>query len=274
MSVAGLLAGFIFSMPVAGPVSILITSNALKGRLRFCNLATVGASFADFIYVFIAIFGLTRLYSLYKPAIPYILSAGAVFLVYIGYRTIKTKIDIEHLENEHPEYRVGRRDKGALYTGFMVNFLNPTLFIGWLTSSFFVITFLSTLGFNTGGLDTIINQNVKEMNIIEGVKIEKSHAGTSAQFDKIRTWNSEMQKKYPVKLPKHFHLLISICYAFFLSLGTIIWFFILAYIINRFRHHINVKAINIIVFSMGIVLCIFGIYFGFVSVRIFLGMIP
>jgi threonine/homoserine/homoserine lactone efflux protein len=273
MSVAGLLAGFIFSMPIAGPVSILITSNALKGRLRYCNLASIGASFADFIYVFIAIFGLTRLYSLYKPAIPYILSAGAVFLLYIGYRTIKTKIDIEHLEDEHPEYKVGHRDKGALYTGFMVNFLNPTLFIGWLTSSFFVITFMATLGFNTGGLDTIINQNVKEMNIIEGVNIEKPQAGTSAQFDKIRTWNSEMQKKYPVKLTDHFHLIISICYAFFLSLGSIIWFYILAFFINRFRHHINVKIINVIVYSMGIVLCIFGIYFGYVSIRMFFSIV-
>ena len=44
MSIAGLLAGFIFSMPIAGPVSILITSNALKGRSNYCNRVTIGAS--------------------------------------------------------------------------------------------------------------------------------------------------------------------------------------------------------------------------------------
>jgi hypothetical protein len=36
MSIAGLLAGFIFAMPITGPISILITSNAFKGRLRYC----------------------------------------------------------------------------------------------------------------------------------------------------------------------------------------------------------------------------------------------
>ena len=45
ISIAGLLAGFIFSMPIAGPISILITSNALKGRLRYCNLVNLGASY-------------------------------------------------------------------------------------------------------------------------------------------------------------------------------------------------------------------------------------
>jgi threonine/homoserine/homoserine lactone efflux protein len=69
ISVAGLLAGFIFSMPIAGPISILITSNALKGRLRNSILVSIGASIADFTYVFIAVFSLTKLYSFYKPAI-------------------------------------------------------------------------------------------------------------------------------------------------------------------------------------------------------------
>ena len=63
MSIAGFLTGFIFSMPIAGPISIMITSNALKGRLRYCNLFNLGASFGDFIYVFIAVFGLTKLYT-------------------------------------------------------------------------------------------------------------------------------------------------------------------------------------------------------------------
>ena len=94
ISLVGLLAGFILSMPIAGPISILITSNALKGRTRYCYLATIGASFADFFYVFIAVFGLTKLYTLYKPFIPYVLSVGALFLIFMGYKIFKTKIDI------------------------------------------------------------------------------------------------------------------------------------------------------------------------------------
>ena len=273
MSIAGLLAGFIFSMPIAGPISILVTSNAFEGRLRYCNLVTIGASLADFIYVFIAIFGLTKLYSLYKPAIPYILIAGAIFLLYIGYKTIKKKIDLEHLEEKELAEKIINKDKGGFYTGCMINFLNPTLFIGWLTSSFFVISLMASMGFNTGGLDTIINQNVKEINSIEGGKIENPQVFSSIQMDKIRAKKKEVQKSDPATLPKHFHLLISVCYAFFLSVGSIIWFYFLAFVITRYRHHFNIKIVNGIVYSMGVILCIIGLYFGFAAARMFVNAV-
>jgi len=271
MSIAGLLTGFIFSMPIAGPVSILITSNALKGRLRYCNQVTIGASLADFVYVFIAISGLTRLYSLYKPAIPYILLFGAVFLLYLGYKITKTKIDLEHLEDKsHITEKIEKKERGAFYTGCMINLLNPTLFIGWLTSSFFVISFVSSLGFSTGGLDTIINQNIKEMNIIENGKIENPQIFSSVQFDKKQSPGREVQKKAPIILLKHFHLIISICYASFISLGTIIWFYLMAFLIVRFRKHINIKIISAFIKSLGVVLCFFGLYFGYLAVKAFI----
>jgi threonine/homoserine/homoserine lactone efflux protein len=267
MSIAGLIVGFVFSIPIAGPISILVTSNALKGRLRYCNLVTVGASIADFIYVFIAVFGLTNLYSIYKPAIPYILLAGMLFLLYMGYKNLKTKIDLEHLEDKQVIEKIKNADKGAFYTGCMVNLLNPTLFIGWLTSSFFVISFVAAMGFNTGGLDTIINQGVNQINNIESKKIENPRVFSSTQLDKIHILNREVQTKDPVRLPKHFHLLISVCYAFFLSVGSIIWFYFLAILIVRFRKRINLKIINGIIFSLSISLCLIGVYFGFVAYR-------
>jgi len=270
MSIVGLMAGFIFSMPIAGPISILVTSNAFEGRLRYCNLVTIGASIADFVYVFIAIFGLTKFYSLYKPAIPYILVAGAIFLLYIGYKTIKTKIDLEHLEDKQLTEKIKKKEKGAFYTGFMINFLNPTLFIGWLTSSFFMISFMASLGFNTGGLDTIIHQNVNEINNIVDKKIDQPPVFSNPQLEKIRSKNREMKKTEPESLPKHFHLLISVCYAFFLSVGSIIWFYLLSFVITKFRHRISIKVINGIVYSLGVILGIIGIYFGFVAVKIFI----
>ncbi|HAW59184.1 MAG TPA: hypothetical protein DCX03_09290, partial [Bacteroidales bacterium] len=62
ISIVGLLAGFVFSVPVAGPISILITSNALKGKFWYSLKAAIGASFADFFYVFISMLGLTHFY--------------------------------------------------------------------------------------------------------------------------------------------------------------------------------------------------------------------
>ncbi|MGA1977477.1 MAG: LysE family transporter [Bacteroidales bacterium] len=268
MSIAGLLAGFIFSMPIAGPVSILITSNALKGRSNYCNRVTIGASLGDFIYVFIAIFGLTKFYSLYKPAVPYILIVGSVFLIYLGYKIARTKIDLEHLEDKsHIAEKIEKKERGAFYTGCMINLLNPTLFIGWLTSSFFVISFISSLGLSTGGLDTIINQNIKEINIIENGKIEKPQMFSDIQIGKGQSPGKNTQESDPVRLPKHFHLIISLCYGFFISLGTIIWFYLMTFLIVRFRKYINIKIISAFIKSLGFVLFLFGLYFGYLAVK-------
>jgi threonine/homoserine/homoserine lactone efflux protein len=264
ISIAGLLAGFIFSMPIAGPISILITSNALKGRLRYCNLVSIGASIADFSYVFIAVFGLTKLYSLYKPAIPYIFSFGSIFFFYLGYKIIKTKIDIEHLAE-----KIKKREKGAFYTGFMINFLNPTLFIGVLTSSFFVISLVASMGFHTGGLAGKMDQNVKEISNIEGKKIENTQVLSIKQFDNIQIGKNKDQQQDQTKYPASFHLVISLCYALFLSLGSIIWFFLMTFLIVRFRKRININVISVFIKSLGVVLGLFGLYFGYQAARMF-----
>jgi threonine/homoserine/homoserine lactone efflux protein len=271
ISIAGLLAGFIFSMPIAGPISILITSNALKGRLRYCNLVSIGASIADFIYVFIAVFGLTKLYSLYKPVIPYIFSAGSIFFFYLGYKIMKTKIDIEHLEDKsHLTEKITNKERGAFYTGFMINFLNPTLFFAVLTSSFFVISLVASMGFHTGGLAIKMDQNVKEINIIKGQKTENVQGLSISQFENIQIRKSKDNEQDQTTYPEYFHLIISICYALFLSVGSILWFFLMAFLIVRFRQRINIKVISVFIKSLGILLCMIGLYFGFLAAKMLL----
>jgi threonine/homoserine/homoserine lactone efflux protein len=270
MSIAGLLAGFIFSMPIAGPISILVTSNALKGRLRYCNLVNIGASFADFTYVFIAVYGLTKLYSFYKPIIPYIFSFGSVLLIFLGYRIFRTNVDIEHLEDKsHISEKIKKKERGAFYTGFMINFFNPTLFIGWLTSSLLVITILAAMGFQTGGLAVKIDQNAKEIGTIEGSKIENSQ---TIHFQNIQLPKIKNHKEEPATFPPHFHLAISLCYAFFISVGSIIWFYLLTYLIVRFRKRINIKYISLFVKGLGVVLCFIGLYFGYQAVIMFINL--
>lgn len=270
ISIAGFLAGFIFSMPIAGPISILITSNALKGRLRYCNLISIGASIADFAYVFVAVYGLTKLYSLYKPVIPYIFLVGSIFFFFLANKIIKTKIDIEHLEDKtHLSEKIEKREKGAFYTGFMINFLNPTLFLAVLTSSFFVISLVASMGFHTGGLAGKIDENMKEISSIEGRTIENSQVISMKQFDKIQIGKKE-HKPDQTTYPAYFHVVISICYALFLSLGSITWFFLMTFLLVRFRKRINIKVISVFIKSLGIMLGVFGLYFGYQAVKMFL----
>lgn len=271
MAIAGFLTGFIFSMPIAGPISIMITSNALKGRLRYCNLFNFGASLADFIYVFIAVYGLTRLYSFYKPVIPYIFSFGALLLIFLGIKIFNTRVDIEHLEDKvHISDKIKQKERGAFYTGFMINLLNPTLFIGWLTSSLLVISFIAALGFHTGGLAVRIDQNAKEIGSIEGKKIESSQDLALKRLDTIPLLKNRERKIDTTIFPPSFHIVISICYALFIAIGSVVWFYLLAFFIVRFRRRINIKIILAFIKGLGIFLGITGLYFGYKAVMMFI----
>jgi threonine/homoserine/homoserine lactone efflux protein len=272
ISVAGLIAGFVFSMPIAGPISILVTSNALKGRLKYCNLLTIGASLADLAYVFIAVYGLTRFYSWYKPAIPYLMGACSLFIIFIGYSIFRTKIDPEHFDGKiHLPERIKKEAKGGFYTGLLVNFLNPTLFFGWLTTSFIIISIVSSLGFNTGGLDSVINQNIAEINNIGGKVIERPSLPRYLTFDTLQILRKENPVQNSEITPeKNFHLLISLCFAFSLSLGSIIWFYLLALFIFRCRNKISLKILNLVINSLGVLLCLFGMFIIYKTINMFI----
>ena len=260
-------------MPIAGPVSIMITSNALKGRKRYCNLFNIGASFADFIYVFIAVYGLTKLYSFYKPIIPYIFSFGSLLLIFLGYKIFRTKIDINHLEDKiHISGKIKEKERGAFYTGFMINFLNPTLFIGWLTSSLVVISFIAALGFHTGGLAIKVDQNAKEISNIEGKKIESKHDSALKKLDNLQILKIKERKAEQTIFPASFHLTISICYAFFIAFGSIVWFYLLTFLIVRYRKRINIKIISGFIKSLGVFLCFIGCYFGYQAIKMFINL--
>jgi len=265
IAVVGLLSGFIFSMPIAGPVSILITTNALKGRLRYCHLVTIGASFGTFAYAFLAVFGLSKLYRLYQPVIPYILILGSVFLLLLGYRIFITKYDLEHLEDKsHLNIKIKKKQNGGFYTGCIINFLNPNLFIGWLTSTFLVISFVTSLGFKTGELNMLVKLNVKEMESIENTSIEDT---TFLSLSKSDNEEQEFEKytEAPASSSSKSHLLIIFLYAFSISAGSIIWFYILAFVITRFRKYINFRYISTFIKGMGIVICLIGLYFGYLG---------
>ncbi len=255
ISITGLLAGFICSMPIAGPISILITTNALKGRLRYCIHVNLGASFATFIYVFFAVFGLSKLYSLYQPVIPYLFALGSLFLLFIGSRIFRTKFDFEQLEDKNQaREEIKKKGIGGFYTGCMINFFNPTLFIGWLTSTFLILSFVTSIGFNTGGLNKFVKQNVSEIGSVDSNSINSAKVISMNSNDPSDSF-----------LPKNYHLLNSVIYSLFVSAGSILWFYLFASGITRFRQLISFKKVSAFIKSLGIVLCLIGLYFGYLA---------
>ena len=268
IAVIGLIAGFFFSMPIAGPISILITSNALKGKLKSCNLLALGSSIADFLYVFVGVYGITHFFTEYRSFIPYILGIGSLFLLFIGIKIIRTKFDLEHLDEDaqHAEQK-GKPGKGAFYTGFMVNFLNPTLFFGFLISSFIVLSFAASLGFDTGGLTTKVDENLDQIGKMQGNFIEKPQLPSYLQFDTLKILKKENHPEKQVELPPNSHFLTTLFYSVFLSVGSILWFFLLAMLLIKFRKKININVLNWLVRGLGIILCLFAVYFGYSAIK-------
>lgn len=265
ISLAAFVAGFIFAMPVAGPISILIVSNSLNGKVRYSNLVVAGAAFADFLYVFIAVYGLSKFYSLYKPVIPYLFIGGAIFFIFLGRKVFRTRIDMEDLQ-EGPQIsdRIKSREKGGFYTGFMINLMNPTLFLTGLISAFFVISFVASIGLNTGGLNLRIDKNVKEISEIEGKQIlDTSQIGLEAikKFEGMSKAKAVPEPEYP----PYFHLVISICYALFISLGSLIWFRIFAYYLSKYRRKVNTRILAGLIKVFGVILIFLGLYFGYLG---------
>jgi hypothetical protein len=154
----------------------------------------------------------------------------------------------------------------------MINFLNPTLFVGWLTSSLLVISFIAALGFHTGGLAIRIDQNAKEIGNIEGKKIENHHDSVIKKLDNYPKLKFRDHQPDQTVFSSSFHLTISIFYALFIALGSILWFYLLAFLIVRYRNRININIILGFIRGLGVFLCCIGCYFGYQAVNMFINM--
>lgn len=245
----GLFAGFFFSVPIAGPISILITSNGLKGNAEYCNRVAIGGALIEFVYVFIAVFGLTALYSLYHSVIPYILIIGSIFLFAVGIKIFRMKLNIEEITKGKLKKEKYLK-KGGLRTGIILNATNPSLFLGWFTSSFLLLTFASSVGLNTGGLDLLMQENVTSIEEITG-----KHLKSLEEFENgIKTQEFSEERE---SLPKG---ILSLTYAGSVAIGTVLWFYLFTKFLIKFRNKLNINLLNGIIKLLGLFLIGISIY--------------
>lgn len=242
----GFLSGFVFAMPIAGPISILITSNALKGKLRFCIRTAMGASIIEFLYVLIAVYGMTFFVSAYSQFIPYLLIVGSIFLFFVGVKILKSKFELSDVGQTGDE--INRRideNKGGFRAGLIINLTNHSLFFGLLTSSFIVLSFVSSVGLNTGGLEIMVEQNIKSM--------QEFSYNSSVDFDSTLVAKPMSHGEFETAPP----LLLSVIYAVSLALGGFLWLYILARLLIKYRTKIKLKYLQFII--QGLSFALFGI---------------
>lgn len=115
-----------------------------------------------------------------------------------------------------------------------------------------------------------MDNNVNEISIIKGGKTDNPKALSIDHFNNLKKLKRKDHQEDQTKYPAYFHLIISICYAFFIAFGSIIWFYLLSLMIVRFRQLINIRIISVFIKSLGAVLCLFGLFFAYMSTRMFI----
>jgi len=121
---SGFLAGFLGSIPLAGPISVLVLGRGLDGAYRSGLFLSFGAALAEGAYAFGACWGLGTLLERYAWLGLASQSIAAVILVALG-----CAFALRH-GRDAPAPRMAR-GRSSFALGFVVAALNPTLIATW-----------------------------------------------------------------------------------------------------------------------------------------------
>ena len=112
-----------------------------------------------------------------------------------------------------------------------------------------VLSFASSIGLNTGGLDLLVLKNVTSLQEITGdeiTKIDSTHL--------FKSNNSEETEH------SSYTLLLSTVYALALAFGGFVWLVILAKLLVKYRNKIKIEILNWTIRILGLILCGIGVY--------------
>lgn len=138
----GLASGFLGSMPVTGPIALIVFRSSLRGHFSLALRVVTGAAIAEVIYCAVAIFGYVQIVATYPFLAKYLRYIGASFLVILGIIFLFQKVQIT--EEKAP---VAERKHAGIISGFLIAILNPTLFLTWGSASSTIFSWFDSISF-------------------------------------------------------------------------------------------------------------------------------
>jgi threonine/homoserine/homoserine lactone efflux protein len=123
VSVVALVFGFVGSLPMAGPIAILVVSNAANERYTAARRTAYGAAVAEGFYAFLAFWGFATFLAQHQIVLPISHGVTGVILVGLGIYFIRFK----QKDDAGPRKKKG----GPFLVGFSIAALNPTLIASW-----------------------------------------------------------------------------------------------------------------------------------------------
>ncbi|WP_395842038.1 LysE family transporter [Cystobacter fuscus] len=116
--------GFIGSMPLTGPVAVMVFSECLRGRHGVALRVGLGAALAEACYAAVAFWGFTHFFSEHPAVLPVSKGLSALLLVGLGVYFARWSPGGDSVLE--PEGRAA-----GFLVGFSVSALNPTLLATW-----------------------------------------------------------------------------------------------------------------------------------------------
>jgi threonine/homoserine/homoserine lactone efflux protein len=142
----GFLFGFVGSMPVAGPVAVIVFGRGIEDRARSALYIAIGSAVAESVYAYLAFWGFSAFLTKYKWIELVSTTAAAIILTGLGLRFMLRK------PSERPvdagKRHVGKKRNFTL--GFLLTALNPTLIATW-TAAVTTVYSLQVVDFDESG---------------------------------------------------------------------------------------------------------------------------
>lgn len=128
--VLGFLFGFIGSMPIAGPIAVLVFAAAVDGKPRSALWIGLGCALAEGSYATLAFWGFSTFLTEYPAIVPISRALAAVILIALGISFVRRRT---RTATEDGESRAGVARSFGL--GFSITALNPTLIATWAAAT-------------------------------------------------------------------------------------------------------------------------------------------
>ncbi|GAB3985372.1 LysE family translocator [Actinoallomurus acanthiterrae] len=114
----------IVAMVVPGPDMLFVLGCGMRGGPRVGLLATAGVATSEAVHVAVAAAGLAALFTAVPIAFTVVRIVGAVYLIYLGVRTIRHRGDDA---SDVPSVAGGMSGRRAYLNGLATNLLNPKM---------------------------------------------------------------------------------------------------------------------------------------------------
>lgn len=121
--IAGILTGFIVSIPPLGPISFALISKGFNNRVKEGMTIAFGAAFMDFVYCMIAFGGISLIISLLPNSVGEFYSVnfsmiqvsltffGCLVVIVYGIKILRTKVSFKELEYKQSEKIITAKEK-------------------------------------------------------------------------------------------------------------------------------------------------------------------